>query len=35
MNCLDCNSPTTHLAAVAVCQDRGAEVCADHAVTEN
>jgi hypothetical protein len=35
MNCLDCNSPTTHVTAVAVCQDCGAGICADHAVTEN
>ena len=34
MNCLDCNNPTTHVAAVAVCQDCGAGVCADHAVIE-
>ena len=34
MNCLDCNNPTTHVPAVAFCQDCGAGVCADHAVVE-
>jgi hypothetical protein len=34
MNCLDCNSPTAQVPAVAVCHDCGAGVCADHAVVE-
>lgn len=34
MNCLDCNNPTTHVAAVAICHDCGAGICADHAVIE-
>lgn len=34
MNCLDCNNPTTHVTAVAVCHDCGAGICADHAVIE-
>ena len=31
MNCLDCNDPTTHVPAVAVCHDCGAGICAEHA----
>ncbi len=34
MNCLDCNSPTTNVPAVAVCHDCGAGICADHTVIE-
>ena len=34
MNCLDCNTPTAPVTAVAVCHDCGAGVCADHAVIE-
>ena len=34
MNCLDCNNPTTHVPAVAVCHDCGAGICADHANIE-
>ena len=32
MNCFDCNHPGLAVAAVAICHDCGAGVCADHAV---
>ena len=31
MNCLDCNSSTSQVPAVAICHDCGAGICADHA----
>ena len=32
MNCFDCHHPGLPVAAVAICHDCGAGVCADHAV---
>jgi len=35
MNCLDCGGQGAAVAAVAVCRDCGAAVCADHATVES
>ena len=34
MNCLDCNNRTTIVAAVAICHECGAGICAEHASIE-